>query len=57
MSDYENMFPIRGNTALNNAEAGVQVLYAEIDFPQIAASLAADGNENYAYGYDGYTYY
>jgi len=56
-SDYENMFPIRANSALNNSEQGFQVLYAEKDWPYIAASLVADGHEQYAYGYDGYTFY
>ena len=32
-------------------------MYSEIDFPLIAGSLAANGNDAYAYGYDGYTFY
>ena len=32
-------------------------MYSEIDFPLIAASYAAEGNEAYAGGYDGYTFY
>ena len=55
--DYENMFPIRANSELNDGEGGFQVLYSEIEFPFIAAKLAEDGNEAYAYGYDGYTFY
>jgi len=56
-ADYANMFAIRAHPVLNNSEQGFQVLYSEIDFPFIAASLAAEGNEDYAYGYDGYTFY
>lgn len=51
------MFPIRANSELNNSEQGYQVLYSESDFPNIAAALAAEGNDAYATGYDGYTFY